>query len=204
MPVRDNREYRSCNNENDELRFQATDEEERYVVTGYATVWDKPYVLHTDENGNKYYEVVRRSAFTNTDLSDVVFQLEHTGTVYARTKNDSLKLTVDDYGLKIDADLSGIEAGKEVYRSIKNGLLQNMSWGFKVSADTYDTRTRTRTITGVNKVYDVSAVSFPACPDTTISARSLIDGYVELERLDEAKRAEQETLRQKIRILAEH
>ncbi|MFQ9555815.1 MAG: HK97 family phage prohead protease [Oscillospiraceae bacterium] len=60
-----------------------------------------------------------------------------------------------------------------MFEEIKNGLVTKMSWAFRVSEDSYDRDTRTRTILKIAKVYDVSAVSIPANADTDISARSL-------------------------------
>lgn len=63
-----------------------------------------------------------------------------------------------------------------------------MSWAFTVSDEQYDKKTRTRTITGVKRIYDVSAVSIPANPNTDISARSFFDGVIEEERRSERER----------------
>ena len=57
-----------------------------------------------------------------------------------------------------------------------------ISWAFKVLEDAYDRDTHTRTILKIKKVYDVSAVSYPANSDTEISARSFFDGVIEAER----------------------
>ena len=76
-----------------------------------------------------------------------------------------------------------------MFEEIKNGLVTNMSWAFRVSEDSYDRDTRTRTILKIAKVYDVSAVSIPANADTDISARSFTQGRLAEER------AQQELLR---------
>ena len=77
-----------------------------------------------------------------------------------------------------------------MYESIKAGLVTQMSWAFTVDEESYNEKERLRTITKVRKVYDVSAVSIPANPNTDISARSYWDGVIEEERRSERERAE--------------
>ena len=100
-------------------------------ISGYALTFAKRYALCKDpETGAEYGEVIERSALDGADLSDVYLNVEHQGHVYARTRNGSLKLKIDEHGLRIDADLSGSDAGKDLYRSIKNGLYDTMSFAF--------------------------------------------------------------------------
>ncbi|MCI6547473.1 MAG: HK97 family phage prohead protease, partial [Coriobacteriaceae bacterium] len=70
----------------------------------------------------------------------------------------------------------------------KAGLITRMSWAFTVAADEYDRETHTTTITRVKKVFDVSAVSLPADPNTEISARNLLNGAIEQSRKEFARR----------------
>lgn len=185
MPSKD-REYRNL------AELLAPDEEKR--VKGYATTFDQPYKLWGD-GSYEIWEVVDRNAFVNTDTSDVIMQFDHQGRVFARTRNNTLALRSDEHGLLIDADLGGTEIGRELYEEIKGGYIDRMSFGFTVRGDEWDDRTedgveiRTRRITDIGKLYDVSAVSIPANDSTSISVRSLVDG--EIEKL-KAERLEQE------------
>lgn len=185
MPSKD-REYRNL------AELLAPDEEKR--VKGYATTFDQPYKLWGD-GSYEIWEVVDRNAFANTDTSDVIMQFDHQGRVFARTRNNTLALRSDEHGLLIDADLGGTEIGRELYEEIKGGYIDRMSFGFTVRGDEWDDRTedgveiRTRRITDIGKLYDVSAVSIPANDSTSISVRSLVDG--EIEKL-KAERLEQE------------
>ena len=166
---------------------------ENYTVEGYASTFD-PYVLFTSEDGTNYSEQIDRGAFDKADMSDVIFLYNHEGRVYARQKNNSLELSVDDHGLKVRADLSATEGGRQLYEEIKAGLIDQMSFAFTVEEDSYAKDTHTRTISRIRKVYDVSAVSIPANPSTEISARSYFDGVIEAERAERLaaeKRAEQ-------------
>ena len=158
-----------------------------YYVEGFATTFNKPYLLY-EWDGVKYYEEIDRHALDETDLSDVIMQYDHQGKVLARLSNKTLGLEPTGNGLFIFADLSKSQAAKELYEEIKNGLVNKMSWAFTVKEDKYNRETRTRTILKIKKVYDVSAVSIPANADTEISARSWLDGVIEAERREALER----------------
>lgn len=196
MPKTENREYRSM-----ELRAVKKGDipkDEDYIVEGYATTFDDEYELFRDGN-YIVNEKVDRDAFKNTDMSDVIFQIDHEGRVYARTRNGSLSLDIDEHGLKTRTNLGLTESSRSVYEDIDAGLYDRMSFAFTVNKDSYTEEEKddgtiivTRTILGIGKLYDVSAVSFPANPNTDISARSrdAIDGEIkrfEAERLHEQK-----------------
>ena len=193
MPMKTDREYRSM-----ELRAVERTEEKDYVVEGYATTFGDSYELFRDGN-YIVMENVDKDAFKNTDMSDVVFQIDHEGRVYARTRNGSLGLETDEHGLKTRTNLGLTESSRSVYEDIDAGLYDRMSFAFTVKKDSYTEEERddgfvvlTRTILEVGKLYDVSAVSFPANPHTDISARTKdgIDGEIkrfEAERLHEQK-----------------
>ena len=185
MPICKEREYRTM--------AVTLPNEEEYIVEGYATTFDDHYVLFSDGDRD-FSEVVDRHALEGTDISDVIFQYDHSGMVYARTKNDTLQLSTDEHGLKIRADLGSTAASRQMYEAISAGLVDQMSFAFVVDGEDYDKNTRTRKITHIKKLYDVSAVSIPANPGTEISARSAFEGYIEAERLEELeaeKRREQ-------------
>ena len=158
-----------------------------YYVEGYATTFDEPYLLY-EIDGIKYYEKIDRNALEGADISDVIMQYDHQGKVLARLSNGTLGIEPTEKGLFIFADLSKSAAAKELYEEIRNGLITKMSWAFTVAEDKYNRETRTRTITKIKKVYDVSAVSIPANGDTEISARSWLDGVIEAERREALER----------------
>jgi len=158
-----------------------------YYVEGFATTFNKPYLLY-ELDGIKYYEEIDRHALDGADLSDVIMQYDHQGKVLARLSNGTLGLEPTNNGLFIFADLSKSAAAKELYEEIRNGLITKMSWAFTVAEDKYNQETRTRTITKIKKVYDVSAVSLPANGDTEISARSWLDGVIEAEKREALER----------------
>ena len=181
------REYRS-------MVLNVADADE-YMVEGYATTFDDPYHLYNiDDKGHDLKEHVLRSAFDNTDMSDVIFQYDHEGRVFARLSNDTLKLTVDDHGLLVRAYLGGTEIGRNLYEEIKGGYTDKMSFGFTVAKDhmSFDGDAYVRSIDAIGKLYDVSAVSLPQNNNTEIySARKHIDGVID-ELETERARAEEE------------
>ena len=198
-----------------EMRIAARDaetlEEGRKVVEGYATTFDQPYKL-AEFDDVEIWEVVDRSAFDGCDMGDVIMQYDHEGRVFARTRNKTLTAEPDDNGLFITADLGGTEIGRALYEEIAGGYTDRMSFGFTVAKDQTVEETDsegytkiTRTILEVGKLYDVSAVSLPANPGTSISARTKdwIDGEIEKVRAERRERLELEERRRKIREKAE-
>ena len=197
MAVKSEREYRDMTME---IRSAETDEpeqEERKIVTGYASTFNEPYTLYEDDDW-KFEEVVDSRAFDNTDMSDVIMQYDHEGRVFARMSNNTLTVTPDERGLLIEADLGGTELGRQLFEEIEGGYTNKMSFGFTVDGeevrDIKNAAGKTvtvRTITSVRKLYDVSAVSLPANDATSISVRTLTDGEIERIR---AERLEAEAL----------
>lgn len=184
-------------------------EEERMVVTGYASTFDDPYLLWKDADV-EVYEQVDRHAFDETNMDDVIMQYDHQGRVFARVRNNTLTVTPDDKGLFISADLSGTDIGRGLYQEIAGGYTDRMSFGFTVDEDEQviqedSTTGKThvlRTIRKVGKLYDVSAVSLPANPGTSISARFL-DGAIEEARAERLKAQELREKREQIMKRAE-
>ena len=161
--------------------------ESNFYVEGYATTFNEPYLLW-DSGEVKYYEQIDKKAFKDADMSDVIFQYNHEGRVYARLSNQTLGLEVDKHGLFVYADLSRTEGAKDLYSDIAAGMITKMSWAFTVAEQSFDRDTHTFTILKIRKVYDVSAVSIPANPDTEISARAMIDGVIEQALMEDKKR----------------
>lgn len=188
IQLRTDREYRRFEN----FEIRAAEDEGQYVE-GYALTFDQPTVLF-EMDGIQYKEVITRGALTTADMTDVIFNFDHGGKVMARTRNKTLELRVDDKGLFIRARLDGTEEGRRLYEEIRGGYIDRMSFAFTASSDAYDKETRTRSITGIKRIYDVSAVSIPAYDTTSISARS----FFELEREKERKALESAESRKKL------
>ena len=201
--VKSEREYRNMTME---IREPIEGEEDqKKIVTGYASTFNEPYKLFGGE-GWELWEVVERTAFDETDMKDVIMQYDHEGRVFARTRNNTLRVEPDEMGLFIEADLGGTEIGRELYEEIAGGYTDRMSFGFTVTGESEDKEQNdsgiwiyTRHITKVGKLYDVSAVSIPANDGTSIAADAvtrsignLTDGVIEriqAERLEEERKA---------------
>ena len=163
--------------------FEVRAEPDGMVVEGYAAVFDTSNVMF-ECDGIQYKEVIDRSAFGSTQMSDVVMNYNHGGKPVARTKNSTLNLTVDDYGLKVHADLSSSRESRELFEEIKAGLIDKMSFAFTVNEEAYNQETHTRRITGIKRLYDVAAVDIPAYDSTSITARSFFEAEAERERAE--------------------
>ena len=201
------RQYRNIDVSSFERRAE---EDGEMRVSGYATVFNTPYVLWSYD-GYTVREQIAPEAFDDCDMTDVIMQYDHEGRVFARTSNDTLDVETDRKGLRIDARLDGTELGRQVYEEIDGGYTTKMSFGFKVKEDkrevTEDRENGTvdvlRTITKMSKLYDVSAVSLPANDATSISARSYSEGVIE-ELKEEIRKAEEiRKQKQRIKILTE-
>ena len=181
--IRNDREYRNFDLIN---RGEANE----YIVEGYASTFEAYPLMEID--GEVYSEKIDRHAFDDADMTDVVFLLDHTGRVYARTKNNTVALSIDDHGLLTRTDLSKTEASRAVAEDIAVGNYSQMSFAFTVAEDHFDAESRTRVIDRIKKVYDISAVAFPANPYTDIglSMRDYFNG--EIEAVKEAERLQRE------------
>lgn len=206
MAIKNDREYR--NFQNFELK-RAEGEEDSFIVEGYASTFES-YSMW-DFGDEEWREEISPDAFKNTDMTDVVFLRDHVGQVFARTKNSTVALLPDDHGLFTRTNLGSTSASRGMYEDIQAGLYSQMSFAFTVDKQHFEERVAedgkriiTRFIDSIKKVYDISAVAFPANPTTDIgiSTRSIFDGAIEelrAERLSE-QRAKNEEARKRLAI----
>lgn len=182
-----------------------------YYVEGYASTFNDPYTLYKYGDW-EYVEVIDPDAFRDADMSDIIMQFDHQGKVYARMSNHTLIVEPDQHGLFVAADLGKTTNSRMMWEDIDAGLVTRMSWGFTIApdgisyVDDESQHRTTATITKVTKIFDVSAVSLPADPNTEISARSLYDGAIERvqeERLlRETAQREREMARSRLALRA--
>lgn len=188
--------------------FSALTPTDEMVVEGYATTFDKPYLLWRDGD-YEVWEKVDRNAFAETNANDVVMQYDHQGRVFARNTNGTLTLRPDENGLHVTALLGGTELGRQLYEEIKGGYTTKMSFGFTVGEDKKEVTEEgdnvriMRTILKIDRLYDVSAVSIPANDGTSISARSFGVECVEKVAEEFRKRKEREAQIARIKELTE-
>jgi len=172
-----------------------SDDEKSYIVEGYASTFDT-YELYKDPDVT-IFEKIDRNAFDKADFTDCVFRVDHEGRVYARTSAGNLDVKIDDGGLYQEADLSRTSTGRELYEDIVAGNYPQMSFAFTVRKGHEEWSDSNKEVTNVideiDKVYDVSPVTWPANPNTELSARDreLVDGVIDklqAERLEVERR----------------
>ena len=180
-----------------EILAEETGQEKRAGrLTGTPIVFDQA----TDMGW--YQEIIDKDALIGCDLKDVRFLVGHdtTGIPLARSRNNNenstMQLTVTDRGMEIrvDLDIENNPRAKELYSAVQRGDISGMSFMFIVDRDEWsdiDTDYPKRTILGIRTVLEVSAVAFPAYPQTDIQAAS------EGESL-ESVRASLESAKQKL------
>lgn len=187
-------------NDKKEIRFFAenlqvrsdTDDNEKMIVEGYAVVFDSPAT-------HGFTEIIDRNAFNGCDMKDVPLKYNHDDShlILARTRNNSLQLSVDDKGLLIRAELINTTSNIDIYKSIRAGLLDKMSFAFTVEEEKWDLSTDTRTILKIDRLYDVSVVDTPFYDTTSIYARALSTLDSEKKKLD-SLRAKRELSKRKL------
>lgn len=204
MPYSDEREYRKMNIA---IRAPEEGEEGNKIVEGYASTFNQQYELYSFDNVT-VFETVEPDAFAECDMSDVIMQYDHAGRVFARNSNGTLKLSTDEHGLKVTADLAGTQMGRDLYEEIRGGYTDKMSFGFTIRDKTREitehedgTVTVLQRLTKIKKLYDVSAVSIPANPNTSISSFTrTADLYGEIEEVRKEIAARRERNKERERL----
>ena len=192
--------------------IRAEENEERgKFIEGRAIVFNQR------TNLGWYDEVIATGALDETDLKDVRLLVNHNTDMIplARSRNNNenstMQLIVDEEGLRIRAnlDVENNSDARSLYSAIERGDISGMSFMFVVDKDAWDdvdTDHPKRTITGIKRVMEVSAVIFPAYAATSLEARGLAEALESARASLESAKAEAreiERKKQKIRILTE-
>ncbi len=203
-----NKEIRAFNFE---IRAEQNEEHGHYL-TG------QPIVYNERTDLGWYDEIIENGALTDTDLRDVRFLVNHNTDMIplARSRNNNANSTmqmevVDGVGMniRVDLDTENNAEAKALYSAVARGDISGMSFMFRVDGDQWDdleSEHPTRTIKNISKVFEVSAVTFPAYEATSIQARGLSDALESaMESLESAKAAKREIeiKKQRIRLLTE-
>ena len=176
----------------------------------------RPIVYDSRTDLGWYDEIVDKGALDSTDLKDVRFLVNHNTDMIplARSRNNTVNSTmqmdVDEKGMKIrvDLDTENNSEAKSLYSAVERGDIDGMSFMFVADEDRWediDTDHPTRHIVSFRKVFEVSAVTFPAYEETSIQARGLSDALDSARMSLENVKAEArmiERRKQTIRILA--
>jgi hypothetical protein len=184
-----------------DVKFEET--EGKMMLEGYAIVFNQETLIGDEAYG--FVEEIDRHALENTLMKDVPMKYNHMDSflIIARTKNKSLTLSVDNNGLKVHAELLDTQSNQDIYKMVRSGLLDKMSFAFTVEEQSWNKEGKIpkRTITKIGRLYDVSVVDTPAYDSTSIYARSLESMDVELKAMELVEQKKQvEVMKKKIRI----
>ena len=175
---------------NVELRTPENNED-KMIIEGYAVTFNSPASHYG------YTEIIDERALDNTDMSDVPLKYNHEDShlIMARTRNHSLELKKDEKGLFFHAELLDTQSNKDIYKSVKSGLIDKCSFAFVVRGDEYDYETDTRRITDIERLYDVSVVDIPFYDSTSVYARNENDDFL-IRRQELRKQHEEEMIKE--------
>jgi len=168
----------------------------KMILEGYALTFNSETLIGDDDYG--FIEVIDATALTETKMKDVPMKYNHMDSflILARTRNKSLTLTIDNIGLKVRAELLDTHTNQDIYKMVRSGLLDKMSFAFTVDEQVWNREgdTPKRTITKINRLYDVSVVDTPAYDSTSIYARSLESMELELKAMDMVEQEEESNI----------
>ena len=195
---------------NFEVRAEQNDEHGHFL-SGQPIVFDQKTDLGWHD------EIIESGALNETDLRDVRFLVNHNVDMIplARSRNNNanstMQMSVDESGMKIrvDLDTENNSDARSLYSAVERGDISGMSFMFSVDKDAWDdpeSEHPTRHIRSIGKVFEVSAVTFPAYSQTSITARGLSDALDSAKESLESVKAELREIerhKQKIRILTE-
>ena len=159
---------------------EARNDDSGMRLAGYAAVFNDASLPLP------FKESIAPGAFRKTldETPDVRMLINHEGLPVARTKNKTLKLYEDERGLRFEADLADTQEGRDIYELVKRGDVDQMSFAFRVIRQKWNDDRSRRVLTEVSlSDGDISVVTYPAYPTTTVEAR---------EHLKEAIKAYQE------------
>jgi HK97 family phage prohead protease len=145
-------------------------------LRGYAAVFNDASVPLP------FKETIAPGAFRKTlsETPDVRLLINHEGLPLARTKNGTLTLTEDDRGLFMDAVIADTTEGRDLYKLVERGDVDQMSFAFRVIRQKWNEDRSVRTLTEVSLADgDVSVVTYPAYPTTTVEAREALRTAIE-------------------------
>jgi HK97 family phage prohead protease len=162
--------------------IELREEDGKLQFTGHAAVFDR---LSEDLGG--FREKIQRGAFRKVLEAepDVRFLFDHAGQPMARSTINSgpgtLDLREDPKGLRVYAELVPTTQAQDLRLLVKTGVVSQMSFGFRIRPNGSDVWEEVdgelvRTIVSFGELFDVSAVTFPAYPQTDAAMRSRVLG----------------------------
>lgn len=191
-PMNKNYEKRLFNHE-----VRMVDEDGKRYIEGYAAKFNT-----RSEDFGGWYETIAPGAFSDVLKDDVRALIDHDPSkILGRTKSGTLQLWQDETGLRYRAELPNTSYANDLSESVSRGDVDQSSFGFRIADQSWETRdgVEYRVINKVERLYDVSPVTFPAYPDTSVAKRSLIEALQERQEREQ----EIEAQRQRVEITLE-
>lgn len=184
-----------------ESRAVEGENQDKNTLVGYASVFD----IET-QIGSYFREKIEKGAFARaiSDGHDVRALIDHDPSkILGRTKANTLKLSEDNIGLKVEIDLPKTHLAHDIRESVARGDVNQMSIGFVVKEEKWDYEPDVplRTISDVD-LFDVSVVTYPAFEDTEVSLRSAIKAFEEIEKPKPLKKGFPQFRRAKLNLLS--
>ena len=184
-----NKEVRTIDVQDLELRMDG----DNPTVVGYGAVFNS---MSNDLGG--FREYIAPEAFEGRLEDDVRFLVNHDANlVLARTTNNTLRLSVDEKGLRYEADMPNTSTARDLMELLKNGTISQSSFAFTVEDDSWEMKDgmNVRTINKVSRLYDVSSVTYPAynAASSSVALRSM----EEWQEQEEAKKLEENLAKEK-------
>lgn len=169
--------------------IQMRDEQSNTVV-GYAAVFNA-----LSENLGGFKETINKRAFDGRLEDDVRFLINHDGMPLGRTTAGTLRLSVDETGLKYEVDLPDTPTANELRVALERQEITQSSFQFTVEDDSWEERDGQmyREIKKVGRLLDVAAVTFPAYPDATVALRKM-ENYKIAQKEKQQYKAEEKDL----------
>lgn len=162
-------EHRTFSLDNVEVR---ADDDGKKTIVGHAAVFDS-----LSENLGGFREKIQQGAFDDVLSDDVRALFNHDrNQVLGRTTSGTLRISVDDTGLKYEIDTPDTQVARDLTVLMQRGDVNQSSFGFVVDQDKWeedDDGRVVRTITKLRRLLDVSPVTYPAYPDTDVAVRSM-------------------------------
>ena len=167
-------EDRSNNNQMERRYFniEFKSDIETREITGIASSLNRAYDM------GSFDEEIDMDAFNDADFSEAAALFNHDqNIVLGRVKNNTLVIKRDGNALVYNIFPPETHAAEDVMKLIKRGDIYQSSFAFSLmeNGDRWEMKDgrMKRTITKINKVYDVSPVTYPANPNTTVASRSM-------------------------------
>lgn len=185
----------------DNIEFRDSESGDQHIE-GYALKFDT-----WSEDLGGFRESIHKDALKNTDTSDVRALFNHNADhIIARSAAGSLKLDVDDIGLKFRAKIPNTSYGRDLLENLRNGNVNQCSFGFCLAENgdefTYDKEERSykRILRNIKEILDVSVVTYPAYRDTNVTPALRSIEKIEQVEMEERKQKDLERRKRKLKL----